>query len=74
MDRAVPANIFTAESILVVLRSGIFTSAISTSWARVTVPTFSVFGSPEALSSPAAFLIRKDAGGVLVMKLKLRSP
>ena len=31
MDRAVPASIFTAESIFEVLRSGIFTSAISSS-------------------------------------------
>ena len=42
--------------------------------ASPTEATFSVVGSPEAFSRPAAFLMRKDAGGVLVMNEKLRSP
>ena len=54
-------------------RSGIFCLAISSAWARVMEPTLFLFGTPEAVSMPAAFLIRTGAGGVLVMKLKERS-
>jgi hypothetical protein len=48
-------------------------SAISRTWARVTVPTFVRFGTPEPLASPAARLSRIAAGGVLVMNVKERS-
>jgi hypothetical protein len=37
------------------------------------LPTFSVFGRPEPDSMPTAFLRRTVAGGVFVMKVKLRS-
>jgi hypothetical protein len=36
------------------------------------LPTFSVFGVPLPFSMPIAFF-STDAGGVLVMKVKLRS-
>src|SRR6185436_19365063 len=38
-----------------------------------TLPTLFLFGSPEPLSILAAFLSRIEAGGVLVMNVKLRS-
>ena len=37
------------------------------------VATLSLFGTPEAVSMPQAFLIRTAAGGVFVMKVKERS-
>src|SRR5512140_920012 len=58
---------------LVVLRSGSLCSAISRTCFLVILPTLVLFGSPEPLSIFAAFLIRIDAGGVFVMKVKLRS-
>ena len=36
---------------------------------RVTLPTFSLFGSLEPVVMPAAFFKRMDAGGDLVMNL-----
>jgi hypothetical protein len=39
----------------------------------LTAPTFLRFGSPEPDSTPAAFLRRTEAGGVLRMKVKERS-
>jgi hypothetical protein len=53
--------------------SGIFCVAISRNWASVTLPIFYLFGVPEPLAMPAAFFNSTAAGGVLVMKLKLRS-
>jgi hypothetical protein len=55
------------------LRSGILVSAISRTWARVTVPTFSRCGSGEPFSMPAALRSRTAAGGVFSTKEKLRS-
>ena len=63
----------TAASSVAAFRSGILVLAISSAWARVMEPTLFLFGTPEAVSMPAAFLIRTGAGGVLVMKLKERS-
>src|SRR5690606_28628549 len=40
---AVPASVLTAASRSDAVRSGIFTLAISSSWARVSLPTLSVF-------------------------------
>jgi hypothetical protein len=37
------------------------------------LPTLSLLGVPEPLATPAAFFSSTAAGGVLVMKLKLRS-
>ena len=65
--------IFEAWSRSFALRSGIFFSAISRTWALVIVPTFSRLGSPEPLSMPIACLISTAAGGVLVMKVNERS-
>src|SRR5574338_1133153 len=73
IERAVPATERIAASTLVVLRSGSFCSAISRTCLLVTLPTLFLFGSPEPLSIFAAFLRRIDAGGVLVMNVKLRS-
>ena len=73
IERAVPAMIFSAASIELALRSGIFVSAICRSCAAVSVPTLVLCGSLLPLSTPAAFLISSGAGGVLVMKVKDRS-
>ena len=73
IERAVPAMIFSAASIVLALRSGIFVSAICRSCAAVSVPTLALCGSLLPLSTPAAFLISSGAGGVLVMKVKDRS-
>ena len=68
-----------AASRSVVLRSGIFVVAISRSCFCVILPTLTLFGSfePEPgffdVASPAAFLIRIGAGGVLVMNVNERS-
>src|SRR3990172_5395350 len=69
MLRAVPRIIATAFSRECALRSGSFVFAISITWEEVIFPTFSLFGMPEPLITPAAFLINSDAGGVFVMKL-----
>jgi hypothetical protein len=47
--------------------------AISSSWARVTLPTLFGVRLTAALWMPAALRSRIAAGGVLVMKVKLRS-
>src|SRR3954462_8484821 len=47
--------------------------AISSSWARVILPTLVASGDEEPLSRLMAFLIRVVAGGVLTMKVKLLS-
>src|SRR5215468_4314495 len=73
MDRAVPATERHAASMLVVLRSGSLSSAISRTCFIETLPTLFLLGSPEPFSILAAFLSRIEAGGVLVMKVKLRS-
>src|SRR5690349_7094766 len=58
---------------LVVLRSGSLSSAISRICFFETLPTLFLLGSPEPFSILAAFLSRIEAGGVLVMNVKLRS-
>src|ERR1017187_7080734 len=73
IERAVPAMIFSAASTLFAFRSGIFTSAISRTWAFVIEPAFVLCGSPLPFCTPAAFLISSGAGGVLVMKENDRS-
>ena len=73
MLRAEPAIVFTAASRLDAVRSGSLVFAISSNCARVTLPTFSVFGRPEPLLIPAAFFNKNDAGGVLVTKVNERS-
>src|SRR5690606_15083472 len=71
--RAVPAMVRTAASRSAAVRSGCFVFAISSSCARVSLPPVSVLGRAEPLCTPAAFLLRTLAGGVLVMKVKLLS-
>ena len=73
IDRAVPSTIFIAASMSLALRSGILVWAISRTWSLVSLPTFSLCGTPEPLLSPAAFLISSAAGGVLVMNVNERS-
>jgi hypothetical protein len=65
--------IFSAASIVVAFRSGIFVWAMALTWAAEIEPTLVLCGSALPLSTPAAFLISSAAGGVLVTKVKLRS-
>src|SRR5271155_1938939 len=73
IERAVPLMLFIAASMVAAFKSGIFCVAISRIWASVTVPTLVLFGTPEPLARLAAFFNSTGAGGVLVMKVKLRS-
>src|ERR687897_2564883 len=73
IDRAVPAIIRMALSRSEALRSCILISAIFFTCARVTRPTLVRFGLPLPFSTPASLSRRFGAGGVLVMKLKVRS-
>src|SRR5213076_1021859 len=54
-------------------KSGSLISAIFLSWARVTFPTFWRFEVGEPFSMPTSFLRSTAAGGVLVMKVNVRS-
>ena len=73
MERAEPARVRTAASMLAAFMSLSLVLAISSSWARVILPTLLLCGVDEPLSSLMAFLIRTVAGGVLMMKVKLLS-
>ena len=73
MERQVPAIMLIADSMSVQLRSGIFCSAILRRSSLLMVATLSLWGTPEAVSMPQAFFISSAAGGVLVIKVKLRS-
>ncbi len=73
MERAVPATIFIAASRSVAFKSGILISAIFWTWARVTLPTFWRLEVGDPFSMPASFLRSTAAGGVLVMKVNVRS-
>ena len=73
MLRALPAIVRTAASRSAAVRSGPLALAISSAWARVSVPTLSVCGLDEPFCTPAAFLMRTVAGGVFMMKVKLLS-
>ena len=66
-------NGFTAASRSAAVRSGILIWAISSACARVSLPTLSVCGRGLPFASFNAFLISTDAGGVLMMKVKLLS-
>src|SRR5205814_7954681 len=70
IERAAPATIAIADSIVSQLRSGILISALLRICARVTFPTLLRFGCPDPFSSPASFFKRIAAGGVLRMKVK----
>ena len=73
MFRAVPITVRTADSRLVVFKSGILVLAISSTCFLETLPTFVRFGSPEPLTMPAARFSSSEAGGVLMMKVNVRS-
>src|SRR3954464_8946909 len=73
MDRAVPATIRMALSRSVAFRSAILISAIFLTCARVTRPTLVRLGWPLPFSIPASLRRRFGAGGVLVMKVNVRS-
>src|SRR3990172_2811207 len=73
MLRAVPSTMRMAASRSLALRSFILVSAIWRTWSRVSVPTFWRIWAGLPFSSPAAFLIRSDAGGVLREKVNERS-
>ena len=73
MLRALPAMVRTAASRSAAVRSGCLIFAMSSSCLRVILPTLLVFGVPLPFSMPIALRISTDAGGVLRMKVKLRS-
>src|SRR3954454_10449022 len=73
IDRAVPATIRMALSRSVAFRSAILISAIFLTCARVTRPTLVRLGWPLPFSIPASLSRRFGAGGVLVMKVNVRS-
>jgi hypothetical protein len=71
--RALPSMILVAASMSLALRSFIFVSAISDSCERLIVPALPCRLLRARLLDPRRLLQRKDAGGVLVSKEKLRS-
>src|SRR5205823_13632663 len=71
--RAVPATILTAASRSFALRSGILISAIFLSCARVPCPTSCRLEVGDPFSMPASFFSSTAAGGVLVIKVNVRS-
>ena len=73
MLRAVPSSMRMGDSTLVQLRSGSLVLAISSSWERLIAPTEPLAEVAAPFSMPAALEISTEAGGVLVMKVKLRS-
>src|SRR5580704_1763266 len=73
MLRAVPDTVFTAAARSAAVRSLSLVLAISSTCARVTLPTLFLLGIGEPFSIPAARSSRIDAGGLLVTKVKERS-
>ena len=69
MLRAVPETTRNAASSDVAFKSFILTFTISRICLRVTLPTFSLFGSLEPAVMPAAFLSRTEAGDDLVINV-----
>src|SRR5437773_6770512 len=61
--------ILNAASSLRAFRSLAFVFTMSMTCLRVTLPTFSLFGSLEPAAMLAAFFNRTAAGGLLVMKV-----
>ena len=68
-----PATIFMGDSMESQFKSFIFASAISRTCALVTAPALSRPGSFEPDVSLAAFLMKKDIGGVFISKVNERS-
>src|SRR5437588_11829476 len=73
MLRAVPLTERMAAATSKQFRSGILILAISSTWASVILPTLTLCGSAEPLARLTARLINTGAGGVLVMKVNVRS-
>ena len=73
MLRAVPFTDLMADAIEKQLRSGILILAISSTCFSVILPTLVLLGSADPLARFTARLMRIGTGGVLVMKVKLRS-
>src|SRR5436190_2781517 len=69
IDRAVPRTVLIADCSSVVLRSGIFCFAMSSTCFAVTVPTLLRFGSADPFVRLATFFSSTEAGGVFVMKV-----
>src|SRR6266571_932014 len=67
--RAVPAMMRKAASSLRAFKSLAFVFTISMTCLRVTLPTFSLFGSFDPAAMFAAFFNKTAAGGLLVMKV-----
>ncbi len=65
MLRAVPSIMRRAWSGSVAFKSAPFNCTILSSWALVTLPTFSLLGTPEPLAMPTACFNRAAAGGLL---------
>src|SRR5580692_6738017 len=73
MLRAVPSTHLMAASSVKQFRSGILILAISSTCLRVILPTFVLCGSADPFARFTARLINTGAGGVLVMKVNVRS-
>src|SRR6266403_3367996 len=73
MLRAVPFTLRTAAPRSKQFRSGILILAISATCCSVILPTLFLFGSADPFARFTARLISTGTGGVLVMKVKLRS-
>src|ERR1700674_2259883 len=73
IERAVPSIVLTAASRFPAVRSLILVLAISSSCARVTLPTLFLPEVADPFSSPAALSNRIEAGGLFRMKVNERS-
>src|SRR5450631_455859 len=73
MLRAVPSTHLMAAARSKQFRSGILILAISSTCFLVILPTFVLCGSADPFAMFTARLIRMGAGGVLVMKVNVRS-
>jgi len=69
----VPSTIFIALSKFLVFRSGIFFLAISSAFAQDNFATFSLLGTLEPFSIPAASFSKNATGGFLHIKEKVLS-
>src|SRR5208282_4643093 len=73
MLRAVPETVLTAAARSAAVRSFSLVLAISSTCARVTLPTLFLLGIGEPFSIPAARRSRIEAGGLLVTNVNERS-
>src|ERR1700688_2807485 len=73
MLRLLPAMVRTAASKQQAVKSGIFILAMSLCCLREIFTTLAVCGVPLRLGMLSSFAMSTDAGGVFMMKVKLRS-